>query len=462
MSAVGKSDARSPAVQAVRARSSPGMRLLRRIVVLALALQMGACSPVPARSVVDPPPSTPAMHATNTETCVRGPDGDAYCWGYILLSSPEGIVHRVRDSAGRAARFVSLDAGWWQECGLDRDGHAACTRAMAGHGNDTSMVRGPCITALCVYPVAMPAGQRVALVSSGYLHACALTTEGVAYCWGYNKMGELGLGWRSSDSTTPGLEHVWLPTPVAGGHRFRQLSAGDNHTCAIDLSGAAYCWGYGQQGELGLDTVMSYCNGPQPDWTAPCSVDRPVPVDTRLRFRQINAGNGLTCAVSTDSAAYCWGDNYTCALGRCDGRDSPRPTRIALPRPVVQVSAGYWFACAITDDRRAYCWGYNADGQLGSAASGNWRQCLGGERCSQVPVEVAGGHRWLVVATGERHACGVAKDGAVYCWGHAEHGLLGMDPGKAICHHRNGSPPDELCSEVPVRVTGVPLLVVAH
>jgi hypothetical protein len=37
-----------------------------------------------------------------------------------------------------------------------------------------------------------------------------------------------------------------------------------------------------------------------------------------------------------------------------------------------------------------------------------------------------------------------------------------MDPGKAICHHRNGSPPDELCSEVPVRVTGVPFLVVAH
>jgi alpha-tubulin suppressor-like RCC1 family protein len=42
-----------------------------------------------------------------------------------------------------------------------------------------------------------------------------------------------------------------VPTPVSGGLTFASVSAGSNHTCAVTLEGTAYCWGLGEDGQLG-------------------------------------------------------------------------------------------------------------------------------------------------------------------------------------------------------------------
>ena len=41
-----------------------------------------------------------------------------------------------------------------------------------------------------------------------------------------------------------------------------------------------------------------------------------------LRFRQVSAGYGFTCGVTTDDLAYCWGTNGSGQLG--DGTTNPR------------------------------------------------------------------------------------------------------------------------------------------
>jgi alpha-tubulin suppressor-like RCC1 family protein len=38
---------------------------------------------------------------------------------------------------------------------------------------------------------------------------------------------------------------------VADGHTFTHLAAGDNHTCGIDTTGSAWCWGADSAGQLG-------------------------------------------------------------------------------------------------------------------------------------------------------------------------------------------------------------------
>ncbi|HYO45922.1 MAG TPA: hypothetical protein VEY33_04455, partial [Gemmatimonadota bacterium] len=75
-------------------------------------------------------------------------------------------------------------------------------------------------------------------------HTCGLTSTGAAYCWGSNFFGALGNG---SSTNSP------VPVPVSGGLAFVQLTAGGflGHTCGRTGSGAAYCWGDNERGQIG-------------------------------------------------------------------------------------------------------------------------------------------------------------------------------------------------------------------
>ena len=102
-------------------------------------------------------------------------------------------------------------------------------------------------------------------VSAGNYHSCGVTVDDRAYCWGLNE-GRLGDG-----TTTQRLQ----PVPVVGGLRFRSVSVGDIHTCGVATDDRAYCWGAG--GLVGDGT-----------WTSRL---QPVLVAGSIRFRQVDAGS---------------------------------------------------------------------------------------------------------------------------------------------------------------------------
>jgi hypothetical protein len=134
----------------------------------------------------------------------------------------------------------------------------------------------------------------VEVVETGGWHSCKLTTTGAAYCWGYGEYGQLGNNGKALAQTTP--------VPVVGNHAFTALSAGQFHTCGLTLDGTAYCWGYNAWGQLGDNST----------------VDMAVPVMVAaggLRFTALTAGGNHTCALATGGAAYCWGANGRGQLG---------------------------------------------------------------------------------------------------------------------------------------------------
>jgi hypothetical protein len=148
---------------------------------------------------------------------------------------------------------------------------------------------------------------------------------------------------------------------------------------------------------------------------------------------------------------------------------------------VVEVGAGYWFACARTAERRIFCWGDNRHGQLGSLVSVNTEAdglppdyrdstdsavqqaayedlCFQGGRCSPVPTEVDSPHRWSALAVGQEHACALAEDGGVYCWGGTDPRVLARDGFPMTCVNRSSNWPNERCQPRPVRIGGLPIL----
>jgi alpha-tubulin suppressor-like RCC1 family protein len=132
-------------------------------------------------------------------------------------------------------------------------------------------------------------------VDAGLGHTYAVAAaDNRAYCWGWNEVGQLGHV----------TEEIMNPTPtaVAGGRQFRQVHAGNLHTCRVTTSYEAFCWGYNQFGELG--------DSSRPGWRF-----APVRVAGSHQFVQIDAGTDFTCAVTDTGRAFCWGDGREGQIG---------------------------------------------------------------------------------------------------------------------------------------------------
>jgi alpha-tubulin suppressor-like RCC1 family protein len=204
---------------------------------------------------------------------------------------------------------------------------------------------------------------------------------------------------------------------------FRQVSAGDHHTCGVTTTDVVYCWGGNDAGQLGDGTTTER--------------PRPVRVVGGLAFRSVDAGGVHTCGLTTDHQAYCWGDNGSGQLGHrtrtgpelCGGFPcSTRPVRVAGRLPFQQVSAGSAHSCGVATGTKdgirlshvAYCWGRNIEGELGVGTSAGPETCTSfGEilSCSSRPVRVVGGLAFRSVDAGGVHTCGVTTSDVAYCWG---------------------------------------------
>lgn len=238
----------------------------------------------------------------------------------------------------------------------------------------------------------------------GY-HACGLTDNGLAYCWGRDFYGQLGDGTSGDQSSTPTL--------VSGGHTFTKLTAGFNHTCGLDANQVAWCWGDNERGQLGNNASGTGVMAATPER-----------VVGSIAWLDISAGNEHTCGIAeTDGAAYCWGYNAYGQLG--DNTETQRivPTAVFGGGEYVAISAGDRHTCAIDTDNVAWCWGWNTNGQLGVVSPPD--MCLGTLACELAPVQVNTSETFASISAGNRFTCGVNPSGDGYCWGQNTSGSLG-------------------------------------
>lgn len=240
-------------------------------------------------------------------------------------------------------------------------------------------------------------------VSLGTEHGCGLSADGRAYCWGSNRLGQIGDGGH-----TPERRIATRPVSVATTERFVALSAGANHTCGVTRSGAVYCWGLNLTGELGQAFVADECDG------FPCS-RRPIRLETSLRFDSVSAGFGHTCGLS-EGRAYCWGRNDRGQLGSARSDDvcgvvacNLVPVRVTGVETFASITAGGDHTCGMSDGV-AYCWGSNQYGQLGADTP---------SARNPSPVRVGTRERLVSIEAMGISTCGETVDGRQICWGDA-------------------------------------------
>lgn len=260
-----------------------------------------------------------------------------------------------------------------------------------------------------------------------YGNGCALHGDGSLLCRGDNTYGALGIG-----EATDG---AYLPTndvPVDADRRFTAVVAGQEHRCALDGDGAAWCWGRNAEGQLGVgDTLGPEACATTVDYypvvikgTRPCAT-RPVRVETSLRFRSLHAGDNETCGLTSGGELWCWGyAEEGFGLGGaalpagCIDYLCPFPVRAAPGLTFRQFDLTFYGACGVATDRQAYCWGlYEWSGRFGrdSGSTADLTQ----------PTPINSTAQFRAVDLGVYHACALTMAGALLCFGSNYGGELG-------------------------------------
>lgn len=201
-----------------------------------------------------------SLGAGYLHTCGVTTSAEVYCWGRntygqigtgvfpLAPSDPRQYAAPQRALVGEPATAVS--GGGEHTCALGASGSVWCW-GLAQHGQlgRVTLRIGDGM------PAIVGGTPAFAAVESGNNNTCALTAEGVAYCWGNNRWGQLGNGYMEPNATTA------FPTPSqVPGPAFRALALGSQYACGLTTSGAARCWGLNSSGQLGtgdLEPVAS-------------------------------------------------------------------------------------------------------------------------------------------------------------------------------------------------------------
>lgn len=241
------------------------------------------------------------------------------------------------------------------------------------------------------------------LLNEGFSYG--LTPQGVAYMWGHNDYGQLGVG-----DVTPRSS----PVAVLGGFTFRSIQPTIKSMVGLTPNGLAYAWGGNIQGELGDGSVVAKSS--------------PVAVVGGLTFQRIFttpatsvASDTMVFGLDVDGDLWAWGGNTVGGLGVGDIASRSSPTAVLGGISFKKVFPGVSCAFGLTEDGTAYAWGTNGNGQLG----------LGDRVARSSPVAVVGGLKfkeiipYLGAATGGAFTLGITTDGAIYAWGDNTDGALG-------------------------------------
>lgn len=272
----------------------------------------------------------------------------------------------------------------------------------------------------------VPLGGLATQLSAGDQHSCALLQSGAVRCWGANTNGQLGYNNTISLGGSPAASIISAGDVPLGGTAV-QVAAGYGFSCALLTTGSVRCWGYGNSGRTGYNIVTDTGT------SAGTSIINSGDLAIGGPVKQISAGLGHACALLTSGAVRCWGaggngqlgHNNTANVGDTPGTSILNAGDIPVGESVVQIAAGRLHTCALLVTGAVRCWGDNPSGQLGYNSITPVATNAGNSIINTGDVPIGG--IATQIATGDFHTCALLTTGAVRCWGDNAPGQLGYN-----------------------------------
>eukprot|EP00971_Amphidinium_carterae_P083523 1653208-Amphidinium_carterae.1 len=232
--------------------------------------------------------------------------------------------------------------------------------------------------------------------------------------------GRLG---RPISGTTDTVSAEVSSVPRLLGMNLQTLAVG-SHSAAINARDELYVWG----------TYLAEQNGSTD--AAPGSVDmllEPTLQSCDFVAQKVACGRYVTGLVSADSKLYLWGPNDAFQCGVAEPNTAITiMVQPVIPdgAPVMDVALGESHGMAMTDDGVVLVWGLEMGEEitlqdLGSIP-GMQRPPDRGALNQPIPRALALPQKAVSICAGAYHSAVVTDNGALYTWGHNDHGQLGL------------------------------------
>lgn len=306
-----------------------------------------------------------AITSGNAHTCVIASDDLAYCWGSNNgklgnNSSAQSSVPVAVDTSGvlSGKTIKMISAGNGHTCAIASDDQAYCWGSGATWGTLGNNTYNDSLIPVAVDTTGVLSGKTVKYLSAGSVHNCVIASDDQAYCWGAGGSGRLG---NNSTTNRPAPVAV-VNTGVLNGKTIKSVSAGFGESCAIASDNLAYCWGYNARGSLGNNST-SQSNVPVAVYTSGVLNGKTIKSmsanssehvcviasDDKSYCWGFNPNGQLGNNSSTQSTVAVAVDASSAMSGKT----------------VKTIVTSVYTTCAIASDNNLYCSGYNSNGQLG-------------------------------------------------------------------------------------------------
>jgi alpha-tubulin suppressor-like RCC1 family protein len=268
-------------------------------------------------------------------------------------------------------------------------------------------------------------------IDAGLNHTCGIDSSSRVWCWGSNDHGQAGLVCGTSNANCLSMlqpQLVSVPSsPTDLFPKFVQVSAGEQHTCALSTRGNIFCWGENSLSQAGGTSGRS-----------------PHQVISKSLYKQVAAGREHSCAVTIDGEVECWGENRHKQIqpGLLATANFPDPTPVRAFHPALvgivdRVTVSTMNTCAQAQGTGLLCWGAGSqndalvsqattsdvemgyhDARFGTSTCAIDSASIQCARVLSSLLPVTGSPQSIRdVTVGQSHSCLVRTNGEAFCWG---------------------------------------------
>jgi len=266
--------------------------------------------------------------------------GKLYWWGTehysdTYVDAPTPILASFVD-------FTQVASGHGHACALRGNGDLYCV----GENDKGQLGTGDAVGRST--PVLIGAGFTQ--VAAGQDHTCGVQSTNIL-CWGGNEFGAVGDN-SSTDRSSPTL----VQCMGCAGRTVEKLSLGSGLTHVLMTDGTLFGWGLGNYGQIGTGGIGGSLFG--------------VPSQTARSWSDIESGDLHVCAIDDTNALWCWGHGDEGQLGDATfDSAAPNLRRVGSDTDWASLAIGAHNSCALKSNGMRYCWGANDTGLYGDGMS---------------------------------------------------------------------------------------------